>query len=95
MTTTTHVDLPRPAGTEFYEEQWHQSPNGAVHYRRFATKKFPAFDEFAVATGGAQLVSGGEVFVLSDVRVLGKPMSDFVVSARPWLSSGAGRSMHS
>jgi hypothetical protein len=81
MTTTTHPDMPRPAGTEFYEEEWHQSPNGAGHYRRFATKKFPVFDGFAVATGGTQLVQDdGEAFVLRDVRVVGKPMAPLTKS---------------
>jgi hypothetical protein len=81
MTTTTHPDVPVPTGTEAYEEEWNQSPNGAGHYRRFATKKFPVFDGFAVGTGGTQLVDDdGAVFVLRDVRVVGKPMASLTKS---------------
>jgi hypothetical protein len=78
MTTDPHPDLPRPAGTEFYEEEWHQSPSERGHYRRFATKKFPVFDWLTVRTGGIQFVLGdGQTVVTREVSIMGtwgKPM---------------------
>ena len=47
--TTDYASVPLPAGAEAYETEWHESPNGATHYRRFATKKFPVFDWLATS----------------------------------------------
>ena len=70
MTTTTepHPDLPRPAGTEAYEPEWHHSPGGETHWRRFASKTFPVFDGITVRTGGVQMLQddqpdGGECII--------------------------------
>ncbi|MFZ0719097.1 hypothetical protein [Mycobacterium sp.] len=74
-TTTTHPDVPLPDDVEFYEDEWHESPNGAGHYRRFAAKKFPVFDWLTVHTGGTQFVQDDAgVFVVRDVRVLGRSL---------------------
>jgi hypothetical protein len=78
MTTTTHPhpDLPRPAGTEFYEPEWRRSPNGAAYFRRFASKKFPVFDGLTVQTGGVQLVTDdGREFTLREMRIVGSVTS--------------------
>jgi hypothetical protein len=76
-TTTTHLDVPLPAGTEAYEEEWHHSPGGETHHRGFATKKFPVFDwPLTVWTGGIQFVQddqpNGGVCVMRDVRIIGQ-----------------------
>jgi hypothetical protein len=76
LTARTHPDVPPPAGVEFCDPDWHQSPNVAGHYRRFATKKFPVFDRLTVHTGGIQFAQAdGEVFVMRDVRVVGSAIS--------------------
>jgi hypothetical protein len=93
MTTTTHPDVPLPAGVEFYEE-WHQSPNERTHYRRFATKKFPVFAWLTVHTGGTQLVQDdGQVFVIRDVRIM-STWKAMLGSQAQEVAPGAYRRLH-
>lgn len=73
-TITDYAHVPLPAGVEFYDGEWRQSPNGS-HYRRFASKKFPVFDWLTVWTGGTQILDEGQVFVVRDIRVLGNTTS--------------------